>query len=92
MFLAFLILSILAISANFTKIDSYKPIAGEFLISATVVKNLWGYGISQFLNPWIVKSGYVVPIMVNTALTLFFYLFRYTAILLRKTGALLVCK
>lgn len=59
-------------SAHITKIDSYKPIAGEFLISATVVKNLWGYGLAKFLNPWIVKSGYVVPIMVNTALTMFF--------------------
>ncbi|OBT79914.1 hypothetical protein VF21_01585 [Pseudogymnoascus sp. 05NY08] len=65
-------LAALAAIATTYAIDSYKPVAGEFLISATVVKNLWGYGLSQFLNPWIVKSGYVLPIMVNTALTLFF--------------------
>jgi hypothetical protein len=61
-------------------IDSYKPIAGEFLVSATVNKvplidavltqNVWGYGVSKFITSWIAKSGYIEPIMVNNGLTL----------------------
>lgn len=32
-----------AISMAYT-IDSYKPVAGEYLVAMTVNKNLWGYG------------------------------------------------
>lgn len=52
------------------QIDSYKPVAGEFLVSATVNKNLWAYGITKFLNIWTLRIGYVGPIMTNTALCL----------------------
>jgi MFS family permease len=60
-----------AISTTYA-IDSYKPVAGEFLVSATVNKNLWGYGISKFLTPWILKDGYIPPQLTNMALCLFF--------------------
>ncbi|KAK4046482.1 hypothetical protein OIO90_006553 [Microbotryomycetes sp. JL221] len=55
-------------------VDCYKPVAGEFLVSMTVNKNLWGYGVSQFLIPWIMKSGFVTPMLVNTGVTLIFAL------------------
>lgn len=28
-------------------IDSYKPVSGEYLVSMTVNKNLWGYGMAS---------------------------------------------
>lgn len=50
--------------------DSYKPAAGEFLVCATVFKNVWGYGMTRFLNVWIVQIGYVGPLMTIAALNL----------------------
>ncbi|CCX33323.1 major facilitator superfamily domain-containing protein [Pyronema domesticum] len=43
-------------------VDSYKPIAGEIMVAATVNKNVWGYGVSKFMTPWIISSGYVKPV------------------------------
>ncbi|KAK5405213.1 hypothetical protein LTR06_008908 [Exophiala xenobiotica] len=63
--------AIAAIATTYA-IDSYKPVAGEFLVSATIYKNLWGYGVTKFLNTWIVKDGYVTPIMTNAGICLFF--------------------
>jgi hypothetical protein len=59
---------------TFNQIDSYKPVAGEFLVSATINKNLWGYGVSKFINIWIEEVGYVTPIMTNTTSCLIFIL------------------
>ncbi|KJY01741.1 mfs transporter like protein [Zymoseptoria brevis] len=56
-------------------VDSYKPVSGSLMVSITVNKNLWGYGFSKFLTPWIVKSGYVPPIMTNMSLTTLWCLF-----------------
>ncbi|KAF3388537.1 hypothetical protein F1880_004511 [Penicillium rolfsii] len=50
-------------------VDSYKPVAGSIFVSITVNKNLWGYGFSKFITPWIEESGYVKPIMLNMSLT-----------------------
>ncbi|KAI5780391.1 putative MFS transporter [Geopyxis carbonaria] len=44
-------------------IDSYKPVAGEILVAATVNKNLWGYGVSVFLTGWIITDGFVPGLM-----------------------------
>jgi len=49
-------------------IDSYKPVAGSIMVTITVNKNVWGYGFSKFITPWIVESGYVQPIMLNMCL------------------------
>jgi len=49
-------------------IDSYKPVAGSIFVAITVNKNVWGYGFSKFITPWIEKSGYIPPIMTNMAL------------------------
>ena len=50
-------------------IDSYKPAAGSLFVAITINKNIWGYGLSRFLSPWIIQSGYVKPIMCNMCLT-----------------------
>lgn len=52
--------------------DCYKPITGQIYLAATVVKNMWGYGISQYLNNWNASAGYVIPTMFNTTLFVFF--------------------
>lgn len=49
-------------------VDSYKPIAGSIFVSITVNKNLWGYGFSKFITPWIISAGYIPPIMLNMSL------------------------
>lgn len=38
-------------------VDSYKPVAGSLFVSITVNKNVWGYGFSKFITPWIIESG-----------------------------------
>jgi hypothetical protein len=34
-------------------VDSYKPVAGPLFVAITVNKNVWGYGFSKFITPWI---------------------------------------
>jgi len=50
-------------------IDSYKPATGSIFINITVVKNLWGYGLSRFITEWSTTNGFVAPIMTNMCLT-----------------------
>ena len=50
-------------------VDSYKPVTGPIFVAITINKNLWGYGFSKFVTPWIIKSGYIPPIMLNMSLT-----------------------
>jgi hypothetical protein len=38
------------------------------LVGATVIKNVWGYGMSRCLNDWIVQVGYIVPLLTITAM------------------------
>jgi hypothetical protein len=57
-----------SISSTYS-VDSYKPVAGAIFVAITVNKNLWGYGISMFFTSWIIKSGYIPPIMMNMSLT-----------------------
>ncbi|OAX80208.1 hypothetical protein ACJ72_05464 [Emergomyces africanus] len=53
-------------------VDSYKPIAGSIFVTITVNKNLWGYGLSEFITPWTQRSGFIPAIMLNMVLTTFF--------------------
>ena len=46
-------------------VDSYKPVAGPLFVAITVNKNVWGYGFSEFITKWIIKDGYVPPILTN---------------------------
>ena len=50
-------------------IDAYKPAAGAIFVNITVVKNLWGYGLSKFITEWSARDGFVRPIMLNMCLT-----------------------
>ena len=52
--------------------DCYKPVTGQVYLAATVVKNSWGYGVSQYLNNWNESAGYVTTTMFNMALFIFF--------------------
>ncbi len=56
-------------------VDSYKPVAGSIFVAITVNKNVWGYGFSKFITPWILSSGYVPPIMLNMSLIFLWCLF-----------------
>jgi hypothetical protein len=58
-------------------VDSYKPVASSLFMSVTVYKNLWGYGMGKFLTDWIVKDGYIEPIMINAALIFLWCLFGF---------------
>lgn len=51
-------------------VDSYKPVAGSLFVAITVNKNVWGYGFSKFITPWIASAGYIPPIMTNASLIL----------------------
>ena len=51
-------------------VDSYKPVAGSLFVAITVNKNVWGYGFSKFITPWIEEAGYIKPIMTNGTLVL----------------------
>ncbi|GIZ42349.1 hypothetical protein CKM354_000562300 [Cercospora kikuchii] len=53
---------------NTYAVDSYKPVAGALMVSITVNKNLWGYGFSEFITPWVMKDGFIPPIMLNMSL------------------------
>lgn len=56
-------------------VDSYKPVAGPLFVAITVNKNVWGYGFSEFITQWIIKDGYIPPIMTNASLILLWCLF-----------------
>jgi len=49
-------------------VDSYKPVAGSIMVAITVNKNVWGYGFSKFITPWVERDGFVPPIMLNMCL------------------------
>jgi hypothetical protein len=59
----------LPVIASTYAVDSYKPAAGSIFVTITVNKNVWGYGFSKFITPWIIADGYIPPIMTNMALT-----------------------
>jgi hypothetical protein len=43
-------------------VDSYKPVAGPLFVAITVNKNVWGYGFSKFITPWVEKVSTVASI------------------------------
>ncbi|KHN98022.1 MFS transporter [Metarhizium album ARSEF 1941] len=40
-------------------VDSYKPVAGALFVAITVNKNVWGYGMAEFVTAWSEEAGYV---------------------------------
>ena len=57
-----------AVAATYA-VDSYKPVSGAIFVSITVNKNLWGYGVSKIVTPWVEKDGFVPVFMMNMCLT-----------------------
>ncbi|PGH13510.1 hypothetical protein AJ79_03641 [Helicocarpus griseus UAMH5409] len=53
-------------------VDSYKPVAGSLFVTITINKNLWGYGLAEFITPWTERDGFLPAILLNMALTTFF--------------------
>lgn len=51
-------------------VDCYKPISGEIMVVATVVKNVCGFAMSYWVSPLIAEKGFIVPGMVEFALTI----------------------
>lgn len=60
--------SLPAIASTYA-IDSYKPVTGSIFVNVTVVKNIWGYGLSRFITEWSIPDGFVAPFMTNMCLT-----------------------
>ena len=50
-------------------VDCYKPIAGEIMAVATVLKNTGGFAMSYWLPPLAAREGLFSPTMVEFALT-----------------------
>ncbi|KJK83575.1 hypothetical protein H634G_01704 [Metarhizium anisopliae BRIP 53293] len=53
-------------------VDSYKPVAGALFVAITVNKNVWGYGMAEFVTGWSEQSGFIPVFMLNMGLTLLF--------------------
>ena len=49
-------------------VDSYKSVAGEILMVATVVKNTFGFGMTYYINDMADARGYLAPIMLLAGL------------------------
>ena len=50
-------------------VDSYKPIAGEIMVVATVLKNTCGFAMSYWVTSLGDSQGILTPVMVQLALT-----------------------
>ncbi|KAE8382374.1 major facilitator superfamily domain-containing protein [Aspergillus bertholletiae] len=51
-------------------VDCYKPISGEIMVVATVIKNTCGFAMSYWVTPLAAREGWMVPTMVEFALTI----------------------
>jgi hypothetical protein len=51
-------------------IDCYKPISGEIMVVATVLKNTCGFAMSYYVFPLAAKKGFITLAMVQFALTI----------------------
>lgn len=51
-------------------VDCYKPISGEIMVVATVLKNTGGFAMSYWVAPLAAREGYLSPGMVMFALTI----------------------
>lgn len=41
-------------------IDSYRPIAGEIVVTQLAFKSAFGFLLSFYTNPWVAEDGYSV--------------------------------
>ncbi|KAH8655981.1 major facilitator superfamily domain-containing protein [Tricladium varicosporioides] len=49
-------------------VDCYKHIPGQIMVSATIVKNTFGFGMIFYFNDWAIRSGFIPPVMTLMAL------------------------
>jgi hypothetical protein len=40
-------------------IDSYRPVAGELVVTQMAFKSAFGFLLSFYTNPWVQQSGYL---------------------------------
>jgi len=45
-------------------IDAYKPVSGEIMVAATVIKNTTGFAMTYWIPPLAARKGYMTPLMV----------------------------
>ncbi|EXJ82934.1 hypothetical protein A1O3_06751 [Capronia epimyces CBS 606.96] len=55
-------------------IDCYKPISGQIMVTATVAKNTFGFGMTYYINDWAAQSGFTGPFMLLMSMTVGFTL------------------
>ncbi|KAJ2893261.1 serine/threonine kinase 16 [Zalerion maritima] len=46
-------------------VDSYKPVAGQIMTIATVVKNTFGFGMGYYITEWVADDGYIPAYMMQ---------------------------
>ncbi|KAJ5966385.1 hypothetical protein N7481_013099 [Penicillium waksmanii] len=51
-------------------VDCYKPISGEIMVVATVIKNTCGFVMSYWVSTLAEKKGFITPTMVEFSLTI----------------------
>ncbi|KAH8660421.1 serine/threonine kinase 16 [Xylariales sp. PMI_506] len=68
-FFGFLTVSLPTVAITYA-IDCYKPISGQIMVTATVVKNTFGFGMTYYINDWIDRSGYIPPTGLLIGLTI----------------------
>jgi hypothetical protein len=51
-------------------LDCYKPISGEIMVVATILKNTCGFSMSYWVPSLAERQGYLTPAMVEFALTI----------------------
>lgn len=65
------VVSIPAIVISYA-VDCYKHLPGQIMVSATIVKNTFGFGMIFFFNDWAVRSGFKPPVLTLMALAVGF--------------------
>ncbi|RDL35796.1 uncharacterized protein BP5553_06408 [Venustampulla echinocandica] len=67
------VVSIPAIVISYA-VDCYKHIPGQIMVTATIAKNTFGFGMIFFFNDWAVRAGFIPPVMTLMALCVGFTL------------------
>ncbi|KUJ17087.1 MFS general substrate transporter [Mollisia scopiformis] len=49
-------------------VDCYKHIPGQIMVSATIIKNTFGFGMIFYFNDWAVSAGFIPPVLTIMAL------------------------
>ncbi|KAH6880728.1 serine/threonine kinase 16 [Thelonectria olida] len=64
-------------------VDCYKPVSGQIMVIATVLKNSFGFGMGYYVTDWVKADGFIPLLMSEFALIIgpailggvFFYLY-----------------